>query len=86
MTTAASSIARSHPHRTGVTQWVNGGNPTGPSTHNEASLSMTVAISSDQPFTASLNCGDREITEGQSEIHVDSVRLNALAVDNIQSQ
>jgi hypothetical protein len=66
-----------------VAQWINGADA---SDHNEASLSITVAIGyQGQPFTASLSCAENR-NESQSALHVDSVRLNALALDNIQSQ
>ena len=66
-------------------QWINGADS---ANHNQATLSMTEAIGfQSQPFTASLNCVEDNFEGGaNSAIHVDSVRLNAVALDNIQSQ
>lgn len=52
----------------------------------EGELGMNVALSSDQPFTASLNCGAGDGGTDASHVTIQTVRINALAVDNLQSQ
>jgi hypothetical protein len=49
-------------------------------------LTINSAISAGQPFTASLNCGALTGGIDQSFVFVNSVRISAVAADNIQSQ
>jgi hypothetical protein len=51
-----------------------------------ATLSINVALGLGQATTASLDCRALDGGSDQSWVYVDSVRINALAVDNLQSQ
>jgi hypothetical protein len=51
-----------------------------------AMLSFSTAFSSSQPITASLDCGTVDGGTDQSYVDVITVRISAIAVDNINSQ
>jgi hypothetical protein len=51
-----------------------------------AKLNISTAFWIDHPFTASLNCFSYTGGTDQSWVFANVVRINALAVDNIQSQ
>jgi hypothetical protein len=49
-------------------------------------LTINLAIAVNHPFTASLDCGAMTGGTDQSYVYVNSVRISALATDNIQIQ
>lgn len=54
---------------------------------NEATLSINVAFgNSSQPVTASLDCLALDGGSDQSWVHAQTVRINAVALNNVNSQ
>ena len=53
---------------------------------NYATLTITTAFTVGQPITFSLNCFTFDGGTDQSYVFVYSLRMNAIAVDNINSQ
>ena len=51
-----------------------------------ATLSINAALGLGQATNASLECRALDSGSDQSRVYVDSVRINALAVNNLQSQ